>query len=123
MRDLIRDLVDQAPNMTQDHWDDLADLARKRECVPAFLGWVLGLAQAQADGLINCSTSTPEGREQSDLAKGAARGYQALVGNACDLMGDAHEMEVRAEVEEIEEKPRRAPRRRTTAKKTTRRRK
>ena len=100
MKESFRELVEFAPNMTQDMWDDLGNLARARSCIPAFLKYCLDLAQSEANQLVNISTATPEGQEQAALAKGASRAYTALVGNVCDLMGDLAEAEMRAEAGE-----------------------
>lgn len=123
-RETIQELVDQSPGMTQDHWDDLANLARRHECIPALLGHMLSEATIEATRLINISNATPEGREQSDMIKGLARGYQAFVGNCCYLMGDGAEEDEAAAGAEPQEQ--RQPRRRRapvkkTAKKVTRR--
>lgn len=121
-RDTIRELVEIAPAMTQDHWDDLGELCRRRECIPAFLGWVLTLAQSQFNTTLNMSTADPAQKEKVDQIKGQVIGYQALVGQACDLMGDLHEEPVEEETEQVQPRQRKmAPAKKT--KTTSRRRK
>lgn len=118
MRESFRELVENAQSMNQDMWDDLGNLARARGCIPAFFKYCLDLAQSEANQLVNISTATPEGREQADLSKGAARGLMGLVGEACDKMGDLAQAEMEAEAGvpmEDNDSPRRRSRRRQPA--------
>ena len=110
MREKLKDLVEAAPDMGQEHWDDLAELLRRRVSLQAFLRNMLVIAQDRADTLVNISIATGEGQEQNALARGAASALQSYVAAACSIMGDAHE----EELEVAEEARQEATGRRTT---------
>lgn len=115
-REKLKDLVEAAPDMTQELWDELSDLLRKRTCVQAFLRNMLVLAQDKADLLVNISTATAEGQEQNALCRGGASALQTYVHSALGVMGDAAEEELEALAEakeEQEEQEGRTPTRRT----------
>lgn len=75
--------------MSDELWGELGELTQRHVALQAFFGHVLALAMEQSISLPNISISTEEGREQYNIARGTIRGYQFLVGHACDNMGDS----------------------------------